>query len=168
VVKWELQIDSRNRGLVGVAGEQEGLQILQEAEAVEEEVHQRRAWAAEVGRSIEAEAVVAEHLIEAKEVEEVHLIEAKEGEEGHLIEVRVEVEKKGRLEEEVQDVRRRAVVEERVNLVPKAFSEVMEVEESHLLVGRNEYGIVVFLLMEVGEELRPGLELEVVQCFSGP
>jgi hypothetical protein len=157
VVKRELQIDNRNRGFVGVAGEQEGLQNLQEAEAVEEEVHQMRAWPAEVGRSIEAEVVEAEHLIEAKE-----------GEEGHLFEVRAEVGKKGHLEEEVQDARRRAVVEERVKLVLRAFSEVMGVEESHLLAGQSEYGIVVILLMEVGEELRPGLVLEVVQCFFDP
>jgi hypothetical protein len=110
-----------------------------------------------VGRSIEVEAVAAEHLIEAKEVEE-----------GHLNEVRVEVEKRGHLEEEVQDARRRAVVEGRVKWVPRAFLEVMEVEEFRLLAGQHEYGIVVFLLMEVGEELRPGLVLEVVQCFAVP
>jgi hypothetical protein len=109
-----------------------------------------------VGHSIEVEAVAAEHLIEAKE-----------GEEGHLNEVRVEVEKRGRLEE-VQDARRRAAVEGRVKWVPRAFLEVMEVEEFRLLAGRHEYGIVVFLLMEVGEELRPGLVLEVVQCFAVP
>jgi hypothetical protein len=150
----EPQIDIRNHDLVGVAGEREVLQSLREAEEGGGEVHQKTALEVEVEHSIVVEAVAGEHLIEVKAGEEVCSIE-----------VMVEVEKKGHCllqGGEVQVVKKRAVMEERVRLVLTVVLEVMEGEELHLLVGRNVYEIVVFLLMEVGVELRLGLVLEVV------
>jgi hypothetical protein len=159
VVTQELQIDSRNRDLVGVAGGREALQSLREGEEGGGEVHQKTALEVEVGHSIVVEGVAGEHLIEAKAGEV------------RSIEVTVEVEKKAHCllqEEEVQGVKKRAVMGEHVKLVLTVFLEVMEGEELHLLVEQNVYETVAFLLKEVGVGLRLDLGLEVALYSAVP
>ena len=172
MVRRELRIDSRNRGLAGVAGELEALQILPEAVEAGEEVRQMLLpFEVVVGLAIEAAVGVGERLTEVKEVAGERLIEVREGVEAHLTEVKVEVEKWARcllLEVGVQDVKRLAVMEVHVKLVLRAFSVAMEGGDFHLLAEQNEYGMMLFLLREAEVEQLLDWVLEVVLHFVVP
>lgn len=166
MVKWEHQIDSQNRGLVGEgAGE----------------AHRKKALEEVAERSSEAEAVVEEQLIEAKEVAVVRLIgvkevavvrliEAKAVGAAHSIVVTAEGEEVRCLltGEEVRDVTKPGVMEERVRLAQKVFSVVVVGEGVHLLVERHEHEMAQYLLREAGVELYLDLVLEVVLYFFVP